>query len=95
MDYIKETLLEDFLQTIETGFEADRVLKSQREVFDNQYYPVFDAVPQKKTGLRRINISSEAATTEIAAADNLWVPLKPSPAAMATRSIFSALSLRE
>ena len=47
-----------------------------QKVFDNQYYLVFEAVPQKKAGLQRVKISSEAATTEIAAADNVWVPLK-------------------
>lgn len=47
-----------------------------QKVFDNQYYLVFEAVPQKKAGLQRIKISSEATTTEIAAADNVWVPLK-------------------
>jgi len=47
-----------------------------QKVFDNQYYLVFEAVPQKKAGLQRVKISSEAAKTEIAAADNVWVPLK-------------------
>jgi hypothetical protein len=47
-----------------------------QKVFENQYYLVFEAVPQKKAGLQRVKISSEAATTEIAAADNVWVPLK-------------------
>jgi hypothetical protein len=47
-----------------------------QKVLDNQYYLVFEAVPQKKAGLQRVRISSEAATTEIAAANNVWVPLK-------------------
>jgi hypothetical protein len=50
-----------------------------QKVFENQYYLVFEAVPQKKAGLQRVKISSEAATTEIAAADNVWVPLKTEP----------------
>jgi hypothetical protein len=52
-----------------------------QKVFDNQYYLVFEAVPQKKAGLQRVKISSEAAKTEIAAADNVWVPLKTEAAA--------------
>jgi hypothetical protein len=47
-----------------------------QKVFDNQYYLVFDAIPQKKAGLQRVRISSEATRTEIAAADNVWVPLQ-------------------
>jgi hypothetical protein len=47
-----------------------------QKVFANQYYLVFDAVPQKKAGLQRIKISTEGTKTEIAAADNVWVPLK-------------------
>jgi hypothetical protein len=47
-----------------------------QKVLDNQYYLVFEAVPQSRAGLQRVRISSEAATTEIAAANNVWVPLK-------------------
>jgi hypothetical protein len=47
-----------------------------QKVFDNQYYLVFDAVPEKKASLQRIKISTEGIKTEIAAADNVWVPLK-------------------
>lgn len=47
-----------------------------QKVLDNQYFLVFEAVPKKKSGLQRVNISSEAATSEIAAADNVWVPVK-------------------
>jgi hypothetical protein len=48
-----------------------------KKIFDNQYFLVFDAVPQKKASLQRIKITSEGLKTEIAAADNVWVPLKP------------------
>ena len=47
-----------------------------QKLFDNQYFLVFEAVPQKKASLQRVKISSEAVKNEIAAADNVWVPLK-------------------
>jgi hypothetical protein len=46
-----------------------------QRIFDNQYYLVFEAIPQKKPGLQRVKISTEATNTEIAAADNVWVPV--------------------
>jgi hypothetical protein len=45
-----------------------------QRIFDNQYYLVFQAVPGKKDGLQRVQISTEAANVDIAAADNVWVP---------------------
>jgi len=45
-----------------------------QRVLDNQYYLVFGAVPKNKAGLQRVKISTEAASFEIAAADNVWVP---------------------
>jgi hypothetical protein len=47
---------------------------SLKKILDNQYYLVFQAVPKKKSGLQRVKISTEAFDTEIAAADNVWVP---------------------
>jgi len=41
---------------------------------DNQYYLVFQAVPRKKEGLQRVDISTDVANADIAAADNVWVP---------------------
>ena len=46
-----------------------------QRVFDSQYYLVFQAVPGKKPDLQRVKISTDTANTEIAAADNVWVPL--------------------
>jgi hypothetical protein len=45
-------------------------------IFNNQYFLVFEAFPKKKGGLQRVKISSNATTSEIAAADNVWVPAK-------------------
>ena len=45
-----------------------------QKMFDNQYYVVFQAAPGKKDGLQRVNLSTEVANSEIASADNVWVP---------------------
>jgi hypothetical protein len=45
-----------------------------QKMFDNQYYVVFQAVPGKKDGLQRVNLITEVPNSEIAAADNVWVP---------------------
>jgi hypothetical protein len=45
-----------------------------QKMFDNQYYVVFQATQGKKDGLQRINLTTEVPNSEIAAADNVWVP---------------------
>jgi hypothetical protein len=45
-----------------------------QKIFSNQYFLVFQAVPKKKEGLQRVNITTEVANADIAAADNVWVP---------------------
>jgi hypothetical protein len=45
-----------------------------QKMFDNQYYVVFQATPGKKDGLQRVNLTTEVPNSEIAAADNVWVP---------------------
>ncbi len=45
-----------------------------QKVLDNQYHLVFQAVPKNKAGLQRVNISTQIADVEIAAADSVWVP---------------------
>jgi hypothetical protein len=47
-----------------------------KKIFDNQYFLVFEAIPKNKAGFQRVKISSSATTSEIAAADNVWVPAK-------------------
>jgi hypothetical protein len=71
-----ETGGEYFALGFQTPVSFKPFLDRLQKVFDNHYYLVFEAVPQKKAGLQRIKISSDAATTEIAAADNVWVPIK-------------------
>ena len=45
-----------------------------QKMFDNQYYVVFQATARKKDGFQRVNLSTEVPNSEIAAADNVWVP---------------------
>ena len=45
-----------------------------QKIFNNQYFLVFQAVPNKKDGLQRVRVSTTAPNVEIAAADNVWVP---------------------
>jgi hypothetical protein len=49
-------------------------LERLQKMFDNQYYLVFQAIPKKKAGLQRVNVTTEVTNAEIAAADNVWVP---------------------
>jgi hypothetical protein len=49
-------------------------LERLQRILDKQYYLVFQAAPRKKEGLQRIDISSQAANSDIASADNVWVP---------------------
>jgi hypothetical protein len=39
----------------------------------NQYYVVFQAVPGKKAGLKRVNVQTELSNSELLAPDNVWV----------------------
>jgi hypothetical protein len=45
-----------------------------QKIFDSQFYLVFQAVPKKKDGLQRVDISTDVPNADIAAADNVWVP---------------------
>lgn len=49
-------------------------LERLQRILDNQYYLVFQAAPGKKAGLQRINIATQFANADVAAADNVWVP---------------------
>jgi hypothetical protein len=44
-----------------------------QQIFDNQYYLVFQATPKNKSGLQRVSISTSLTDIEIAAADSVWV----------------------
>jgi hypothetical protein len=45
-----------------------------QRIFNNQYFLVFQALPRKKEGLQRVNISTQVANADIASANNVWVP---------------------
>ena len=51
-------------------------LERLQSVFNNQYYAEFQAVPGKKDGLQRVDISTNLPDADIASADNVWVPAK-------------------
>ena len=45
-----------------------------QRIFNNQYFLVFQAIPQRREGLQRVNISTKVANADIASANNVWVP---------------------
>ena len=51
-------------------------LERLQKILGNQYYLEFQAVPGKKDGLQRVDISTEVANADIASADNVWVTTK-------------------
>ena len=46
-----------------------------QKIFDNQYYLVFGATPGKKDSLQRIVVSTQLPNADVAAPDNVWVPV--------------------
>jgi hypothetical protein len=52
-------------------------LEQFKKMLANQYYIVFQAIPDKKAGFQRIRIDTEAPNSEILAPDNVWVPALP------------------
>jgi hypothetical protein len=51
-------------------------LERLQRILGSQYYLEFQAVPGKKDGLQRVDILTEVANADIAAADNVWVSTK-------------------
>ena len=45
-----------------------------QRIFSNQYFLVFRAVPGKKEGLQRVNVSTQLPNADLGSADNVWVP---------------------
>jgi hypothetical protein len=45
-----------------------------QRIFNNQYFLVFQAIPRRREGLQRVNISTKVANADIASANNVWVP---------------------
>jgi hypothetical protein len=69
-----ETGGEYFALGTENAVSFKPYLDRLQKIFDNQYFLVFQVTPRKKEGLQRVRISTEAANTDIAAANNVWVP---------------------
>lgn len=49
-------------------------LERLQKIFDNQYYLVFQAIPQKKGSLQRVRLSTGVSNADLASANNVWVP---------------------
>ena len=49
-------------------------LERLQKIFDNQYYLVFQAIPQRRAGLQRVRISTDVSNADIGSANNVWVP---------------------
>ena len=70
-----ETGGESFALGTQNAVSFKPYLQRLQKILNSQYYLVFRAIPEKKDGLQRINISTQAANTDVAAADNVWVPV--------------------
>jgi hypothetical protein len=69
-----ETGGESFFLGVQAPVSFQPYLKRLQMILDNQYYLVFVAKPDKKAGLQRVKLSTEAPKVEIASADNVFVP---------------------
>jgi len=65
---------EFFALGFQTPVSFKPYLDRLQQIFNNQYFLVFRAVPRQRAGLQRVNISTDAPDFEIAAANNVWVP---------------------
>jgi hypothetical protein len=50
-------------------------LDNFQKMLGNQYYVIFQAMPQKKAGFQRVKVQTELSNSEILAPDNVWVPV--------------------
>lgn len=70
----EETGGEYFALGTQNAISFKPYLDRLQKIFNSQYYLVFQAVPKKKDGLQRVDISTDVPNADIAAADNVWVP---------------------
>jgi len=70
-----ETGGEYFALGTQTPVSFKPYLDRLQTVLNNQYFLVFQANPGKKDALQRVRISTTLTNVEIAAADNVWVPV--------------------
>jgi len=75
-----ETGGESFYLTAQNAVSIKPYIDRLQTILDNQYYLVFLAKPQKRAGLQRIKLDSDAPNTEFAAGDNVWVPAQSAAA---------------
>jgi hypothetical protein len=70
---------ESFFLGVQNPVSFGPYLERLQRILDNQYYLVFMAKPDKKSGLQRVKISTEQPNVEIDSADSVWVPTPPLP----------------
>jgi hypothetical protein len=71
-----ETGGEYFSLGISNAVSFKPYLDRLQNIFNSQYYVEFQAVPGKKDGLQRVDISTSVPDADIASADNVWVAVK-------------------
>ena len=69
-----ETGGEYFALGTQTPVSFKPFLDRLQRIFNNQYFLVFQAIPRRREGLQRVNISTKVANADIASANNVWVP---------------------
>ena len=70
----EETGGENFSLGTSTPVSFKPYLERLQKLLFNQYYVIFQAMPGKKAGLRRVSVQTELSNSEILAPDNVWVP---------------------
>jgi hypothetical protein len=70
-----ETGAESFFLGLQAPVSFRPYLEQIQKLLDNQYIVEFLAKPGKKAGLQRVKITTEVPGVELAAADNVWVPV--------------------
>jgi hypothetical protein len=66
---------ESFFLGFQTPVSFKPHLDRLQNILNNQYFLVFQAVPNKKAGMQRVKIWTEVSKAELVSADNVWVPV--------------------
>jgi hypothetical protein len=70
-----ETGGESFFLGLQPAVSFQPYLERVQKILENQYVLTFQAKPNKKAGLQRVNLTTEVAGVELASANNVWVPV--------------------
>ncbi len=69
-----ETGGKSFYLGLENPVSYSPYLDKLREILDNQYLLTFSAVPEKKSGMQRVKLSTPIAGVVLSSHDAVWVP---------------------